>query len=197
MSARRVFLFFAVALAAVGCGKSNPAEPSGASASISGSIVSGSGSAGTSSFSDGPTAGPAAAPAIPPGLIVAVANTPITTTVDASGHFQLTNVPPGLANLLFSAPGLAAAVGLADLKTGDVVTIQVSLGSNSATIESDRRSNGREEQVEGRVESLPPTTGAGVLVVSGRTVTTNTVRSSPSRARLQRSRIWRSDNVST
>ncbi|HXT70693.1 MAG TPA: DUF5666 domain-containing protein [Vicinamibacterales bacterium] len=175
MKAHKLLIGAVMAVLAVGCGKANPAEPSSASgANISGSIVSGGGSAGTSSFSEGPTAGPAAAPAVPPGLVVAVANTPITSTVDASGHFQLTNVPPGLANLLFSAPGLAAAVGLADLKIGDVVTIQVSLNSSTATVESDRRSNGREEQLEGRVESLPPTTAAGAFVVAGRTVTTNT-----------------------
>jgi hypothetical protein len=54
-----------------------------------------------------------------------------------------------------------------------MVTIQISLTTSSATIESDRRSNGKEEQLEGRVESLPPTTAAGSLVVAGRTVITN------------------------
>jgi hypothetical protein len=102
-----------------------------------------------------------------------VAGTAINASVDAAGKFQLKNVPPGLADLRFSAPGLSAALGLSDLKGGDDVTIQVSLTSSSATIESDRRSNGKEEQLEGRVESLPPTTAAGSLVVAGRTVITN------------------------
>jgi hypothetical protein len=85
----------------------------------------------------------------------------------------LKNVPPGAADLRFSAPGVAAALGLSDLKGGDMVTIQVSLTTSSATVESDRRSNGKEEQLEGRVESLPPTTAAGSFVVARRTVITN------------------------
>ncbi len=168
-------LFVCVALAAVvgACSSANPAEPSGsATATVNGSIVpaGGSSSAATAGVNSGSIS---AASTAPPGLLVSVAGTAINASVDAAGKFQLKNVPPGLADLRFSAPGLSAALGLSDLKGGDDVTIQVSLTSSSATIESDRRSNGKQEQLEGRVESLPPTTAAGSLVVAGRTVITN------------------------
>ena len=163
----------ALTAAVAACNSANPAEPSSAStAPVNGSIVP----AGDSS--NGATAGVnsgsiSAASTTPPGLLVSVAGTAISASVDAAGKFQLKNVPPGLADLRFSAPGLAAALGLSDLKGGDVVDIQVSLTTSDATIESDRRSNGKQEQLEGRVESLPPTTVAGSLIVAGRTVITN------------------------
>ena len=173
MRYQNLFVCVALTAAVAACNSANPAEPSSAStATVNGSIVP----AGDSS--SGATAGVnsgsiSAASTTPPGLLVSVAGTAISASVDAAGKFQLRNVPPGLANLQFSAPGLAAALGLSDLKGGDNVTIEVSLTSSSATVESDRRSNGKQEQLEGRVESLPPTTAAGSLVVAGRTVITN------------------------
>ena len=168
-------LFVCVALAAVvtACNSANPAEPSStATATVNGSIVpaGGSSSAATAGVNSGSIS---AASTTPPGLLVSVAGTAISASVDAAGKFQLKNVPPGLADLRFTAPGVAAGLGLSDLKGGDVVTIQVSLTASDATVESDRRSNGKQEQLEGRVESLPPTTAAGSLVVAGRTVITN------------------------
>jgi hypothetical protein len=170
---QKLFVCVALAAAVAGCNSANPAEPSSAStATVNGSIVpAGDSSNGAAA---GVNAGSiSAASTTPPGLLVSVAGTAISASVDAAGKFQLRNVPPGLADLRFSAPGLAAALGLADLKGGDDVTIQVSLTSSSATMESDRRSNGKQEQLEGRVESLPPTTAAGSLVIAGRTVLTN------------------------
>jgi len=170
---QKLFVCLALAAAVTACNSSNPAEPSSAStATVNGSIVPAGGS------SSGATAGVnavlnSAASTAPPGLLVSVAGTAISASVDAAGNFVLKNVPPGLADLRFSAPGVAAALGLSDLRGGDMVTIQVSLTTSSATVESDRRSNGKEEQLEGRVESLPPTTAAGSLVVAGRTVITN------------------------
>jgi len=170
---QKLFVCVALSAAVTACNSSNPAEPSSAStATVNGSIVSAGGS------SSGATAGVnsgsiSAASTTPPGLLVSVAGTAISASVDAAGNFVLRNVPPGLADLRFSAPGVAAALGLSDLKGGDMVTIQVSLSTSNATIESDRRSNGKEEQLEGRIESLPPTTAAGNLVVAGRTVVTN------------------------
>jgi hypothetical protein len=170
---KTLFVCVALSAAVAGCNSANPAEPSSAStATVNGSIVpaGGSSSAATAGVNSGSIS---AASTTPPGLLVSVAGTAISASVDAAGKFQLKNVPPGLADLRFSAPGLALAAGLSDLKGGDVVEIQVSLTTSDATIESDRRSNGKQEQLEGRVESLPPTTAAGSLIVAGRTVITN------------------------
>lgn len=169
----RMLLVSSVFAAAVAACGSNPAEPSSTGATVNGSIVPAGGSASTSAIAGVTTGAISAASTAPPGLLVSVAGTAISAPVDAAGHFALKNVPPGLADLRFSAPGISAALGLADLKAGQLVEIQVSLTSNSATVESDRRASGREEQLEGRVESLPPTTPAGTFVVAGRTVTTD------------------------
>jgi hypothetical protein len=173
MKYRMLFVCAVLATAVAACGKSNPAEPSSAGATVNGSIVPAGSSASSGSIAGVTTGSISAASTAPPGLLVSVAGTAISATVDAVGHFSLKNVPPGLANLRFSAPGIAAALGLADLQAGQLVEIQVSLTSDSATVESDRRASGREEQVEGRVESLPPTTAAGTFVVAGRMVTTD------------------------
>ncbi len=173
MKYRMLFVGAVLALTAAACGGSNPAEPSSTSATVNGSIVPAGGSASTSAIA-GVTGGSiSAASTTPPGLLVSVAGTAISASVDAAGHFSLKNVPPGLADLRFTAPGISAALGLSDLKAGQIVEIQVSLTSDTATVESDRRASGREEQLEGRVESLPPTTAAGTFVVAGRTVTTD------------------------
>jgi hypothetical protein len=110
---------------------------------------------------------------IPANLTVSVSGTSVTAQVDAAGRFSLLNVPPGNADLRFNAPGVLANVVVTGLEAGQVVSITVSLTPTTAAIESDHRSLGRETQLEGRVESLPPTTPALTLVVAGRTVTTD------------------------
>jgi hypothetical protein len=66
-----------------------------------------------------------------------------------------------------------ATVTLSGLEAGQTVEISVSLTDSTADVESDRRSVGRETQLEGRVQSLPPTTAALTLVVAGQTVLTD------------------------
>jgi hypothetical protein len=104
---------------------------------------------------------------------VAVANTNIAAAVDNNGQFVLKNLPAGSIELRFSAPGYNASLPLSEVQNGQSLTIAVSLTTSTATLESDRRALGSEVQLEGRVESLPPTTAAGALVVAGMTVTTD------------------------
>lgn len=148
----------------------NPTSPSGSSTvTINGSIVAPGGSAGStqaSTLSEGPGF-------VPPGLTVTLPATGASAIVNAAGQFSLLNVPPGNADLRFSAPGVLATVTLTGLEAGQTVDISVSLTTSTAEVESDRRSLGRETQLEGRVESLPPTTAALTLVVAGRTVLTD------------------------
>jgi hypothetical protein len=173
---RRPAAFFLVyALLAAACGSnSNPASPSesanpgGASgATISGAIVSAGSGASTMGVQ-------AAAPQAMSGLTVTVAGTNVSANVDNSDRFVLRGIPAGNVQLQFSAPGFAAGLGIADVRTAEAITLTVSLaGASSVVLESQRRSMGSEEQLEGRVETLPPAVAAGSLVVAGRTVLTS------------------------
>jgi len=136
---------------------------------INGSIVAPGGSAGPAGMSV-MTTSPAS---VPPGLTVTVPGTAASAIVNAAGRFSLLNVPPGNADLRFNAPGVLATVTLSGLEAGQTVEISVSLTDSTADVESDRRSVGRETQLEGRVQSLPPTTAALTLVVAGQTVLTD------------------------
>jgi len=169
---QRHILLVAIVLAigsVTACSNSNPTSPSGQSGvTVNGSVVApGPGNGSTQSVVAGPML------TIPAGMTVSVSGTNVTAQVNAAGRFALLNVPPGNADLRFSAPGILASVSLIDLQAGQTIELTVSVSDTSATVESDRRSLGREEQLEGRVESLPPTTAALNLVVAGRTVTTN------------------------
>jgi hypothetical protein len=98
--------------------------------------------------------------------------TNIAVDVSGDGTFTLKNVPSGNVVLQITGPGVNASITLNDLQTGQVVTITVNVNGVTADVDSDRRSKGGEEQLEGRVESLPPTTPAGDFIVAGRTVRT-------------------------
>jgi hypothetical protein len=146
--------------AATGCGKSSPASPSLAGgATIAGSVVAnGAGGGGNAS-----------------GIVVSVAGTTLSATADGSGRFSLSGVPRGDAILQFTAPGVNASVGVASVETDETISVVVSLTGSTAVLESQRRQTGNQEQLEGRVESLPPTTAPKTLVVAGRTIATNDV----------------------
>jgi hypothetical protein len=49
----------------------------------------------------------------------------------------------------------------------------ISVSGTTVTLESEARSGGSEEQLEGKIQSLPPSMPAGSLKVAGRTVTTD------------------------
>lgn len=163
------------ALLAAACGSnSNPASPSDAAnpggtsgATISGAIVSAGSGASTMGVQ-------AATPQAMSGLTVTVAGTNVSASVDSSDRFVLRGIPAGNVQLQFSAPGFAAALEIADVRTAEAIALTVSLaGASSVVLESQRRSMGSEEQLEGRVEALPPAVAAGSLVVAGRTVLTS------------------------
>jgi Domain of unknown function (DUF5666) len=164
-------VIIAAAVSIAACGDSNPSSPSDANANavtINGNVVAPGGTQTSASAQTSSTAATA-----PAGLRVTVVGSNISAIVDASGHFSLKNVPPGNVNLQFSTSTNTALIVLTDLQTGQTVTISVTLSGSSATVESDRRASGKEVQLEGRVESLPPTTAAGSFIVAGQLVTTN------------------------
>jgi hypothetical protein len=163
-----------LAIVAAGCG-SSPTSPSpsigGSGALIQGAVVgASSGTAGTSALRSTTAVIEATTPA---GLMVTVEGTSIGSAVGPGGTFVLENVPGGNVVLLFTGPGVNARVTLADVQGSETIAITVSVQGDSVAVESERRSLGNETQLEGRIESVPPTTPPGTLVVAGQTVTTD------------------------
>jgi hypothetical protein len=155
-------LVLAAACGGSGASPTGPGSPSGdaGGASITG-LVSGASSALTSSGTQSI-----------PGLIVTVAGTSITSGLDAAGKFTLTGVPAGDVLLQFSGP-ITATLTLTDVKTSEKITLSIAVSGSTITVEAQTRTTGSEEQLEGLVESLPPTMPAGSLKVAGRDVMTD------------------------
>lgn len=149
---------------AAGCGGGSPVEPSGSGASISGQIVSQGQGGSTRSVQ-------AAANPSAPGLTVSVAGTDISAAVKGN-QFSLSGVPSGPLSLRFTGNGMDSELGLAPVEGTEDIDITVSTDGSTVSLESERRSFGKEIQLEGLVESLPPTTAPGALVVAGQLVTT-------------------------
>ena len=158
----------AIALGASACSNANPAGPSamGSGAVINGAIVSDGGVATKHSGVGGGSQ-------TVPGLTVRVAGTTISAAVDSADQFTLPGVPSGSVQLVFNAPSLSATVDLADVQAGQTIEIGVMISGSTVVLDSQRRSQGNELQLEGRIEALPPTTRPGTFVVAGRHVTTN------------------------
>ena len=152
---------------AAGCaGSGSPVAPgpsSAGGASISGSILSGGSSSAMTSSINGSAIN---------GLVVTVAGTAIKSSVDAAGRFRLDGVPNGDLQLQFTGP-VTATIPVPQVQPAETITLVLSLSTTTVTLESQLRSGAGEEQVEGRIESLPPTMPAGSLKVAGRTVTTD------------------------
>lgn len=155
---------------ACGGSSNSPTEPSptglpnsgGTGASISGTVRAGAASAMTSAGSGQSM----------PGLIVTVSGTSITSGLDAAGRFTLANVPAGDVQLQFSGPA-TASLAVSQVQPRETIDLVVSVTTGSAVVESQFRASGGQDQLEGRIESLPPTMPAGSLKVGGRTVVTD------------------------
>jgi hypothetical protein len=151
---------FAAATATVACGggemsvtgpSSNGGASSGAGATISGRVNSGSGLASTT----GSTVG---------GLTVTIVGTNNTTPVDSTGSFTLTNVPEGTVRLEFKGPGVSATVTIT-VNEQDQIQIAVTINGNTAQVESQHRSGRNRAEVEGRITAVDAT--ARTIRVSG------------------------------
>jgi len=152
----------AIATACGGKSPTSPADSPTTGASITGSILSGGPSARTSA-----STGQAIT-----GVTVTIVGTSITSGLDASGRFNLKNVPPGDVELQFSGP-VSATLTVSGVQATETITLVISVSGTTVTLESEARSGGSEEQLEGKIQSLPPSMPAGSLKVAGRTVTTD------------------------
>ena len=167
---KRAFCFaIPLLILTVACGGGrSPVDPSGTGANISGQIVP----AGQSGALSGVRAARAAsATTSGQGVTVSVAGSDISAPV-SGGQFSLSGVPAGPLSLRFTGNGMDSDLGLAPVEGTEDIDLAVSINGSSVTLESERRSFGKEVQLEGLVESLPPTTAAGALVVAGQLVTT-------------------------
>jgi hypothetical protein len=107
------------------------------------------------------------------GLVVTVVGTNITSGVDATDRFTLASVPPGDVELTFTGAGVNSSVRLAQVLPAQTVSLVVSVAGTAVSLDSEMRDTAGAEQLEGRVESLPPTTASETLTVAGRTIKTD------------------------
>ena len=159
---RFILLCLPAALLITGCGGS-PTSPANGGATISGAVVGPAGSTGGSSQT---------APSS--GLTVSVVGTGPRATVDSTDNFTLTNVPAGNVDLQFSGQGMNAQVPLGTIAASEKVSVTVMRNGASMTLDCIRRMGGDSEQLEGRIDGLPPATAAGTFTISGQSVQTDT-----------------------
>jgi hypothetical protein len=159
-------LFCAMAAA---CGKSptgpsnGTGSPSGSAAIISGSVL-GAGSSSLTSAGIGHAT---------TGLTVTIVGTSVTATVDGAGRFTLEATNAGDLQLRFTGPGIDATIALADVRPSESISLVIAIAGSTATVETVTRTGAGEAELEGRVESLPPTMPAGTFRVAGKAVTTD------------------------
>jgi hypothetical protein len=172
---------FAVLLAACSKTGSSTSPTSPASAVTSGATIAGSVlGGGSSSTTQSSTGG---------GITVTVVGTNVMAPLDSGGHFTLTGVPGGDVQLHFSGSTTNATLTVSSVQSTDNFTITVTLNGTSATLNSDSRhdNNGQgnngnngngnpnepQQQIEGLITAIPPTTPALSFMVAGQTVRTN------------------------
>jgi hypothetical protein len=107
------------------------------------------------------------------GVTVTVVGTSISSTADAAGRFALHNVPPGAVRLQLSGGGANATVSLNPISPSQTVDVVLAVSGSTASVESEVRSGAGDAQLEGRVESLPPTQPALTFKAAGRVVRTD------------------------
>lgn len=108
------------------------------------------------------------------GLTVSVVGTAISSGLDATGRFSLAGVPAGDVQLRFAGSGIDTTVSVTSVQPSQSISLVVAVTVTTVSIETDSRTGGGEDQLEARIESLPPTTAAGTFVAGGRTVKTDT-----------------------
>jgi hypothetical protein len=156
-----------VTLWCAACGSTSaPTSPSTGGGAGTGAIISGSVRSGSPLLA-------ASTGSAMSGLVVTVVGTTISASVDAADRFTLTGVPPGDIDLKFTGPGVDSIVRLSQVRATETVALVLNVAGAAVIVDSEVRTGASTEQLEGRVESLPPTTSANALVVAGRTVTTD------------------------
>jgi hypothetical protein len=107
-------------------------------------------------------------------LTVSVVGTTISANVDGNGRFTLVGVPTGAVQLRFSGAGTDATLTVDTVQAAQTVDLVVVVSGTTASIDSSVRSGAGQAELEGRVESLPPTMPALTFKAAGHTVKTDT-----------------------
>jgi hypothetical protein len=82
-------------------------------------------------------------------------------------------VPAGDVQLRFTGSGIDAVVPVGTVQPAQTVSIVVTLSGNTGHVETETKDGTGEQELEGRVEALPPTVAIGSLRVAGRLVKTD------------------------
>jgi len=171
---RAIILFLALAplfFGGLSCGSSSMSSPSspsasGSGATITGSLTSGSGAAAMSSLHT--TNSPAGM-----GMTVTIVGTSMSTIVDGAGQFTLRSVRGGNITIRFSGNGMNGDIDLDEVDDSENITLTLTVNGASVELNEEHRRGGRQDQLEGKIQSLPPTTAAGTFMVAGQLVTTD------------------------
>jgi len=150
---------------AIACGNASgslsPTGPSGGS--TTGAVITGH-VRGVSTASTADSFAPLAVSS----LHVTISGTNISSTVDGSGQFTLTGVPPGTVTLQFSGPGVSASITLSGVSAGEQITIDVTLNGSSARVDSESRHKNGGRDIEGHITAVD--TSARTITVGGSVV---------------------------
>jgi uncharacterized protein DUF5666 len=160
---RRFLIILAVIALATGCGQSAPTAPSKSASTTPASPAPRSGALITGSLQSGTASGQSVrGGAAITGVTVTIVGTSISVSVDAAGHFALTNVLPGDVELQFSgaATGIVAVSGVGATETVDLV---ITVSGGVPSVASEVRSGA----------ALPPTTAPLTFTAVGKTVKTD------------------------
>jgi hypothetical protein len=99
---------------------------------------------------------------------VQVVGTSLSSSVDGTGRFSLTNVPSGNVQLRFSGPNADATMGVGGLAAGQTVTIVVTVSGTQAALVSDSRSPNAEIPINGTISGLTGSAAAFEFTIEGR-----------------------------
>jgi Domain of unknown function (DUF5666) len=155
-----------IAVTAVGCGGSSKSPTAPTSTGGSGAVITGTVRSGGASIA-------ASTSAADQGVSVSVVGTNVRSGLDATGRFSLSGVPAGDLQLKFTGTGVDATLPVSQVQASQTIELVVNLAGSFATLESERRQSSGDVQLEGRIESLPPTMDPNTLKLSGNTIVTD------------------------
>jgi len=106
-------------------------------------------------------------------VTVTVVGTSISAAADGAGRFALMSVPPGDVQLQLTGGGANATVSLGAVQASQTVDVVVMVSGSTASLDSSVKTGAGGAELEGRVESLPPTMLALTFKAAGRMVKTD------------------------
>lgn len=157
----------------IACGNaSGSASPTGPSGTGSGGAVINGRVRGLST----PVTANSFAPLATSSVRVTISGTNISSTVDGTGQFTLTGVPPGDVTMQFSGPGVSASITLKGVTADQQISIDVTLNGTSAHLDSESRHKDGGHDIEGKITAV----NGNTITVGGSVITV------PSTAKIHR-----------